>query len=141
MGSVVWTKKEVRTCQCKPGRALRQYGSDGRVISLLPGLHTACQSDAIKGHIWMIMGAEFAEAFLAERAQAKRCPFHAVSENADMLHAGSNLSSMCEEWREPAKADVIASSHRASCCAPRRDRTSPCDWKPSFTSGQPVHFL
>jgi hypothetical protein len=98
-GSVVWTEKEVRARLRKPGCTLCQDRLDRCVISCLPGCYTARQSDAVKGHVWMRMCAEFSEAFLAERAQAERCPFHALSEYADMFHDGSCLSSFCGESR------------------------------------------
>ena len=89
MRSVVRTGKEVRPGSGEAPYADRQGGPDRGVVAFGPVGKSAGQCDAVQGDLGMVVGAEVAEALLAERPEAQRGSFRRCRQNPQMPHRGS----------------------------------------------------
>ena len=82
-------RQEIRARAGKPLRAHRQGGTDRGIVPALPRGHAVCQSNAVEGHIRVVIRAQFLKPPLAEGTEAQRGPLHAVRENAKVPYDNS----------------------------------------------------
>ncbi|GAA0227494.1 hypothetical protein GCM10009527_024860 [Actinomadura nitritigenes] len=90
VGGVVRAGEERRPGGGQAPDALGEDGADGVVVARLPVRHAARERDQVEGDVGMVVGAQLAEALVAEGAEAQRGALRAVGEDAEMLHDRSS---------------------------------------------------